>query len=258
MRILLLINDFVRNIFWAVGGILTIYTSIASMQSPNIEVGGLNLWGWVVIAIVLAIILTLNGHFLLQGKFPKIKVVIQHNDFTNKLYADVKNDGAEGIFEAQIRIIEATDIILETNQGIYRGYWEESQKGTVKIPYQGTKRLLIAEFYKGSYSGSLRIFGEDFGGFHQLNHSYPLLNKDNDIVIPEVSLVLTISSSPNPLKGSKVIGLRIWANNRYEVDYAMNKKKLTKLIDKGLSKIQFHRILDKASQPVKKSEKGKS
>jgi hypothetical protein len=250
------ILEFAKYLSWGVPVILSIWR--ATSPKGLTELFGLDLLYWIGIAIIVALLLTLVSHFVRKAKLPIIQVAIQHNDLTEKLYADVMNKGAEGIFEAQIRIIESTDVLLEANQGIYRGYWEENRKAEVKIPHGETKRLLVAEFKKGSYSGYLRIYGEGFaGGYHELNHGYSLWSKSTGI-IPEVYLILTISSSPSPLRGNEVIGLRIWANNKYETEYSMSKKKQAKAIEKGLTKTQFHKMLNIASQPIKKSEKGKS
>jgi len=173
-----------------------------------------------------------------KGSLPIIKLEVQHNDLKKKLYADVTNKGAEGLFGAQFRVIESSDFLLEVNQGIYRGYWEENKTAEVTIRHGETKRLLIAEFHKGSYSGSLRIFGESFGAYHQLNHSYPLIGGSN-VIMPEVFLILTVSTSPTAWRGNKVFGLRIWANDRYKVDYLMTEKKQAKLEKQGLAKTQF-------------------
>lgn len=238
-----ILNDFIRTFLYAIGVILAIIAWL----------GGLNLWAGVAIAFGLAIIVTVLQHFIRKGGLPAIKLEVQHNDLTNKLYADIANEGAEGVFEAQLRVIESSDFLLEVNQGIYRGYWEENRTAEITIRHGETKRLLIAEFHKGSYSGSLRIFGENFGAYHQLSHSYPLGGGSN-VIIPEVFLILTISTSPTAWRGNKVLTLRIWANNRYEVDYSMTKKKQAKLEEQGLTKTQFHKMLAKASQPIKKSK----
>lgn len=223
------------------------------IESTVPEVGGLNLWVWVAIAFGIAIIFTILQHFIRKGKLPIIELEVQHNDLTEKLYADVTNKGAEGVFGAQLRVIESSDFLLEVNQGIYRGYWEENKTAEVTIRHGETKRLLIAEFHKGSYSGHLRIFGENFGAYYQLSHSY-FLGGGSNAIIPEVFFILTISTSPTAWRGSKVLTLRIWANNRYEVDYSMTKKKQAKLEEQGLTKTQFHKMLAKASQPIKKSK----
>lgn len=248
-----LLNDLIRNVLWTIGSVLAIVTYIIQIESTVPQVGGLNLWEWVAIAFILAIVVTVLGHFMGKGRLPITKLEVQHNDLTEKLYADVTNKGTEGVFEAQLRVIESSDVLLEVNQGIYRGYWEENKTAEVTIRNGETKRLLIAEFHKGSYSGSLRIFGEAFGAYYQLNHSYPLGGGTNAI-IPEVFLILTISTSPTAWRGSKVLTLRIWANNRYEVDYSMTKKKQAKLEEQGLTKTQFHKMLAKASQPIKESK----
>lgn len=233
-----LLNDFIRNFLWVMGVIFTIVTSIIQIESTVPVVGGLNLWWWVVTAFALAIVVTVLQHFIRKAKLPIMKLEVQHNDLTNKLYADVTNEGAEGVFEAQFRVIESSDFLLEANQGIYCGYWEENKAAEIPIREGETKRLLIAEFYKGSYSGSLRIFGANFGGYHQLSHSYPF-GGARDVIIPEVCLILTISTSPVAWRGSKVLGIRIWANNRYEVDYSMTRKKLSELQKQGLAKTQW-------------------
>lgn len=247
------LNDFIRNFLWAFVAVMTIVTSVMQIESTVPEVGGLNLWVWVAIAFSIAIIFTILQHFIRKGKLPIIKLEVQHNDLTNKLYADVINRGAEGIFEAQFRVIESSDFLLEAHQGIYRSYWEENKTAEVTIRHGETKRLLIAEFHKGSYSGHLRIFSESFGTYHQLNHSY-VLGGGSNIIIPEVFLILTISTSPTAWQGCKMLGLRIWANDKYEVDDSMTKKKQAKLEEQGLTKTQFHRMLAKVSRPIKKSK----
>ena len=55
-----------------------------------------------------------------------------------------------------------------------------------------------------------------------------------------------------------VIGLNILANREYETEYSMSKKKQAKMIEKGLTKTQFHKMLSITSQPTKKSENEKS
>lgn len=238
-----ILNDFIRNILYAIGVILAIVAWL----------GNLNLWVWVAIAFGIAIIVTILQHFIRKERLPIIEIEVQHNDLTNKLYADVINKGAEGTFGVQFRVIESSDFLLEVNQGIYRGYWEENKAAEVIIRHGETKRLLIAGFHKGSYSGHLRIFGEDFGAYYQLNHSYPL-GGGSGIIIPEVLLILTISTAPTAWRGSKALGLRIWANNKYEVDYSMTRKKQAKLEEQGLTKTQFHKMLAKVSRPIKKTK----
>ncbi len=215
-------------------------------------VGGVNLWVWVAIAFGLAIVITILQHFIRKRQSPIIKLEIQHNNLKKKLYADITNMGTEGTFEAQFRVIKSSDFLLEANQGIYRGYWEENKTAEVAIRHGETKRLLVAEFHKGSYSGHLRIFGESFGGYHELSHSYSLLGRNSGVVIPEVYFILTISTSPTAWRGCKMLGLRIWANDRYKVDYSMTKKKQAKLEEQGLTKTQFHKMLAKVSRRIKK------
>jgi hypothetical protein len=233
-----LLNDFIRNFLWVMGVTFTIVTSIIQVESTVPEVGGLNLWWWVAIAFILAIVVTGLQHFIRRGKSTIIELEVQRNDLTEKLYADVTNKGTEGVFEAQFRIIESSDFPLEANQGIYRGYWEENRVAEMTIRHGETKRLLIAEFRKGSFSSFLRIFGESFGGYHQLSHGYPI-GGSSSVVIPEVSLILTISTSPMAWRGSKVLRLRIWADNRYEVDYRITKEERLRLEERGLAKTQF-------------------
>jgi hypothetical protein len=251
--------DFIRNVLYTVGGILAILASIAQIKSTVPEFVGLNLWWWVIIAIGLAIILTIIQQFIRRGNSPIIKIEVQHNDFTKKLYTDVINKGTEGLFGVQFRVIESSDVLLEANQGIYRGCWEENRTAEVTIRHGETKRLLIAEFHKGSYSGFLRIFGETFGHYYQLNHSYFLGGGNKDVIIPEVFLILTISTSPIAWRGSKTFALRIWANDRYEVCYNIPRKlgmpKIKDIDTKKLktTKQDFEALLKKACSTKPKS-----
>ena len=124
--------DFIKYALWALCGILTIVASIAQINSGGVEWGGLNIWWWVAIALILATVVTLLRYRIRRNRLPIIQVLIQHNNLTNKLYADVTNKGAKGVFDTQLRITESTDVLLEANQGIYPGCWEENKRSEVE------------------------------------------------------------------------------------------------------------------------------
>ncbi len=252
----ILIIDFAKYAGFFGGAVM----GIIRIASPNklTEFFGLDIWWWALIVIMLALLLTYASRSIRKAKMPAIKAVIERNDLTDRLYADITNTGAEGVFSAQMRIIESSDVLLEASQGIYQAYWEENKGGEIKVNRGDTKRLSLAQFRVSGASGYLRIFSASFfNGCHELNHSYNVLN-ENLFIIPRVYLILTISSSPSPFEGNMVIGLDIQANRKYETEYSVSKKRQAKIIEKGLTKTQFHKMLGKASQPIKKSEKEKS
>ena len=123
----ILIVDFAKYIS-AFGVVVMTVVRIASPKNLT-EFFGLDIQWWVLIIIILTPLLTYASHNIRKAKIPTIKAVIEHNDLTDRLYADVTNTGTVGVFNTQMRKIKSSDALLEADQGIYQGYWEENKGG---------------------------------------------------------------------------------------------------------------------------------
>ena len=126
----------------------------------------------------------------------------------------VRNDGAIGGFQAQIEVLEYTDNYLSQDWLLYYGYWDDMSDNIVPIMKGMSHLLKIATFEDTKVNtGYLRFYRSSKQRTQTTRdtHSYPIL-RPNGFLIPESTLKVTISSSPEAIGGPSVITLRIRAD----------------------------------------------
>jgi hypothetical protein len=224
---------------------------VLMLQSPDSIVAYV-MWG------IIPLLFTVLPRYVYPN--PKVKLRKTIRD----VLMDVTNEGTKGDFEAQVEVIYSTDYKFHLLHPQYAGYWINETSKVISILHNATHTLKLAQFIisENARSACLRLYRmEEYGKECFDTNSYPI--GQTNFVVPEVCLRTLITSHPCYWHGTREVIIRIDAHGEAEVIKVKkrNKPKFLKLLkekDSNISPEEFHRILDKASKPVKKSDKEKS
>lgn len=129
------------------------------------------------------------------------------------LVIEVRNEGANGRFQAQVEVLESTQAYLPPEERYYDAYWENATEPTVDIMKDHSRRLKLVTFEDSPVNtGWLHVYRMTANGMrYRATDSYPIFAPNGVFVVPEYTLRVTISSKPEPREGPKVITLKVRA-----------------------------------------------
>ena len=166
----------------------------------------------------------------LASQRPSIRT--QHGVGAGDWGIDVFNDGADGVFQAQVEIlsVEGSDAGMPDNRR-YAGHWEDHPEPGVQIPRGFSRRLVLARMSQGQPAGenvdermarmvetasSLQLWGVTrYGPTHVMS-----VRSDESgpagRAMPGASLKVTITSEPEPANVLKPLEFHIRAGGTFD------------------------------------------
>ena len=189
----------------------------------------------------------------LSSTMPSIEVKII--DDPSGYYLEIFNSGSVGKFKAQLEILDSLDYIFPQSKQV-AGHWLIGRREPEIMKGQRDKiKIATLEMPPQILLVSYRLYC-DVDGREAIWANSSFWNPFTGHTGAWFIIKVTISATPE-LKGG-VFTKTYRLDNRGLGVVKMSKRKEEKQGERGISKKMFHAILDKASQPIKKSEKGKS
>lgn len=243
------------------GAIVSMLLAIASQTLLIANVGtifGYTIdFGWVTLGgITVFASLMWWRIYELSSTLPSIEVnVIDDFGF---YYLEVFNKGKMGRFKVQLEILDSLDFI-EPRGKLVAGHWIIGGGRESDIMHGQRDRIRIATLENPPNVSTVRyeLYCDIGGGEGRWRHSSfwnPF--SEHEGAGAWFCIKVTISSNPE-LKSGVFVKTYKLDNNGLGV-FDMSKPKENKQKKLGITRDCFHRLLAKASQPIKKSEKEKS
>lgn len=189
----------------------------------------------------------------LRGILPSIEVNVI--DDSGDYYLEVFNKGKMGRFKAQLEILDSLDFIAPRGK-LVAGHWIIGGGRESDIMHGQRDKIRIASLESPPHIPSVRyeLYCDIGGGESRWKHSSSW-NPLSEHKGAWFWIKVTISSNPELKSGVFMETYRL-DNNGFGV-FDMSKPKENKQRKLGVTRGRFHRLLAKASQPIKKSEKEK-
>lgn len=225
---------------------------------------------WVaIIGLTIALVLVWSEMLNLRHKYEFNKTIITvsvSNDMSSGIFGlEVKNDGVDGLFGAQLKILEASRGGLGRMPSTYLGCWKFSRESKSQIFSGHSDLLKVAKYISyspGCCSMHLDVFYFDTQGSSCASWQTPTHHLVSDWTLhdgtrkptkpPEYIIEVVISSKPEIKDGIFRKQYKLTFSGLEEVAMAKSQPK-----ECSISRGAFHKLLKKASRPIKKSDKEK-
>ncbi len=205
---------------WTIASNVLTLAGVGTLLGYNIDWRWFTLGGFIVFSVFMGWIVFDHRRRILELEQTKPSIeAYPQCGWREGVTIKVKNNGAEGNFQAQVEVIDTTDLNMERMSWLYyKAYWDGEADETAVILKGMTRFIKLATFEQGTTnSGWLRIYRMAPTGMQCLDtHHYPILSPEG-FVIPEVCLKVTIGSTPSAKEGPIELTLRINASGTMEV-----------------------------------------